>query len=92
MIVRKIEKGRRLRFRTPLALNDNEPPKLIKVKASILVAMATWASIPKLIITGTVTSEVLPVTTLTTLVRKKTKISVISFAAGTRQSYQARTA
>jgi hypothetical protein len=70
-IVRKIEGSKRLRLRTPLPMNGKEPPTLIKVKASMLVAIATWASMPKAIITGTVIREVLPVTTLITLVRKK---------------------
>jgi len=65
-------------------MNGKEPPTLIKVKASMLVAIATWASIPKAIITGTVMSEVLPVTTLMTLVRKNTATRVKSLAPDTR--------
>jgi hypothetical protein len=42
-----------------------------------------WGSTPAAIITGTVMSEVLPVTTLTILVRKKTTIKTMSFDAGT---------
>jgi hypothetical protein len=65
-------------------MNGKEPPTLIKVKASILVATATWASIPKPIITGTVIREVLPVTTLSTLVKKNTAIKAKSLAPGTQ--------
>jgi DNA-binding transcriptional ArsR family regulator len=46
----------------------------------MLVATATWASMPRAIITGTVIRDVLPVTTLTTLVRKNTTIKVAKFA------------
>jgi hypothetical protein len=49
----------------------------------MLVAIATCGSIPRLIITGTVSREVLPVTTLMTLVRKNTTMSATSLAAGT---------
>jgi DNA-binding transcriptional ArsR family regulator len=61
-------------------MNGKEPPTLMKVKASMLVATATWASMPRAIITGTVIRDVLPVTTLTTLVRKNTTIKVAKFA------------
>jgi hypothetical protein len=84
-MVRTIEGAKRLRFRTPFPMNGNEPPTLIKVKASMLVATATWASMPRAIITGTVMREVLPVTTLITLVKKNTAIKVDSLAPDTRQ-------
>jgi hypothetical protein len=66
-------------------MNGNEPPTLMNVKASMLVATATWASMPKAIITGTVMREVLPVATLITLVKKNTAIKVDSLAPDTRQ-------
>jgi hypothetical protein len=56
----------------------------MSVKANMLVAIATWASMPKLIITGIVIRDVLPVTTLTTLVTKKIATSKASFAVSTR--------
>jgi hypothetical protein len=65
-------------------MNGNEPPTLINVKASIFVATATWASMPRAIMTGTVIKEVLPVTTLMTLVKKNTAIRTESLAPGTR--------
>ena len=71
-------------IRMPLPTNGTDPPKLMSVKASMLVAMATWASMPKLIITGIVIRDVLPVTTLTTLVTKKIARSKPSFAVDTR--------
>jgi hypothetical protein len=43
---------------------------IMKVEASMLVATATWASMPKAIITGTLMRDVQPVTTLITLVKK----------------------
>ena len=55
----------------------------MNVSASMLVAMAAWGSIAKLIMTGTVMSDVLPVTTLTTLVRKNTVIRASHLAGGT---------
>ena len=84
MIVRKIEGSKRLRLRTPFPMNSKEPPTLMKLKASMLVAIAMWASIPKAIITGTVMREVLPVTTLITLVRKNTAIKMKSLVPDTR--------
>jgi hypothetical protein len=48
----------------------------------MFVAIATWGSIPNEIMTGTVIREVLPVTTLTMLVRKKTPTKARSFAVG----------
>jgi len=86
MIVRTIESTKRLRFRTPLLMNGKEPPTLINVKASMLVATATWASMPTVIITGTVMRDVLPVKTLITLVRKNTMTRVKSLAPDTRLS------
>ena len=83
MTVRTIEGSRRLRLGTPFPINGKEPPTLMKVKASMLVAIATCASIPKAIITGTVIRDVLPVTTLRTLVKKNTAIRTRSFAVDT---------
>jgi len=83
MIVRKIEGSKRLRLRTPFPMKGKEPPTLMKVKASMLVAIATWASMPRAIMTGTVMRDVLPVTTLMTLVTKKTTTRVKSLAADT---------
>ena len=82
MIVRTTEGSNRLRLRTPLPTNGNEPPTLIKVKASIFVATATWASMPRAIMTGTVIKDALPVTTLITLVKKNTAIKTESLAPG----------
>jgi hypothetical protein len=84
MIVRTTEGSNRLRLRTPLPTNGNEPPTLIKVKASIFVATATWASMPRAIMTGTVIKDVLPVTMLITLVKKNTAIKTESLAPDTR--------
>jgi hypothetical protein len=55
----------------------------MKTRAIMFVATAAWGSIPNWIITGTVISDVLPVTTLITLVRKKTAIRRSSFGIGT---------
>jgi len=71
-------------MRIPFPTNGTDPPTLMSVKASMLVAIATWASMPKLIIAGIVIRDVLPVTTLITLVPKKTAMSKASFAVGTR--------
>ena len=84
MIVRPIEGSSRLRLRMPLPMNGNEPPTLIRVKASMFVATATWASMPRAIMTGTVIKDVLPVTTLITLVKKNTAIRTESLAPDTR--------
>lgn len=65
-------------------MKGREPPTLMKVRANMLVAIATWASTSKAIITGTVMRNVLPVTTLSTLVKKNTAIRVTSRAVGTR--------
>ena len=86
MIVRTIESSKRLRLSTPLPKNGKEPPTLMKVKASMLVATATWASMPKAIITGTVMRDVLPVTTLITLVKKNTMTRVNNLVPVTRLS------
>ena len=67
----------------PLRTKGTEPPRLMKTRAIMFVAMAAWGSMPNWIITGTVISEVLPVTTLITLVRKKTAIKRSSFGVGT---------
>ena len=74
-IVRKIEGSKRLRLRTPFPMNGNEPPTLMNVKASMLVATATWSSMPR---------DVLPVATLMTLVKKNTATRVKSLAPDTR--------
>jgi hypothetical protein len=84
MIVRATEAGKRLQLRAPLPMNGNEPPTLIKVRASMFVATATWASMPRAIMTGTVIKDVLPVTTLITLVKKNTAIRTESLAPDTR--------
>jgi len=84
MTVRRTEGSNRLRLRTPLPINGNEPPTLINVKASMFVATATWASMPRAIMTGTVIKDVLPVTTLITLVKKNTAIKRESLAPDTR--------
>ena len=72
----------------PLRANGSDPPELMKINAIMLVATATCGSIPNAIITGTVMRDVLPVTTLMTLVTKKTAIRIASFEAGTSPSYQ----
>jgi hypothetical protein len=59
------------------------------MRAIILVATATWASIPKAIITGTVISDVLPVTTLIRLVRKKIAIRMSRLPTATRHIIKA---
>ena len=69
--VRAMRSGARRRSIAFLPLKDSVPPVLIKTSASMFVAIADLGSIPNSIIAGTVISEVLPVTTLTTLVRKK---------------------
>jgi hypothetical protein len=51
----------------------------MKVSASILVATAERGSIPNWSMAGTVISEVLPVTTLTMLVKKKMARSASSW-------------
>src|ERR1700678_3899531 len=56
--------------------NGRAPPILINVSASMLVATAACGSMPRLIMAGTVISDPLPVTTLSTLVRKKTTIRI----------------
>jgi hypothetical protein len=50
----------------------------------MFVATATWASMPRAIMTGTVIRDVLPVTTLITLVKKNTAIKTESLAPDTR--------
>jgi hypothetical protein len=86
MIVSTIEGSKRLRLRTPLPMNGNEPPTLINVKAIIFVATATCASMPRAIMTGTVIRDALPVTTLITLVRKKTATRSRILPVGTSSS------
>ena len=55
----------------------------MNVKANMLVAIARCGSMPTLIITGTVMREVLPVTTLITIVREKTTIRMTRCAVDT---------
>lgn len=55
-----------------LPRKGNVPLTLIKVKTSILVAREVRGSTPNCNMAGTVIREVLPVTTLMMLVRKKT--------------------
>jgi len=72
--VKMIRRGSRRRAAALGGRNGRLPPRLIKVSANIFVATATRASIPTWNITGTVMMDVLPVTTLTPLVAKKTEI------------------
>ena len=74
--VRAIKCGKRRRFTTLARRNGKAPPRLMNVSANMLVAKATRGSTPNWNITGTVMTEVLPVTTLTPLVAKKTAIKV----------------
>jgi hypothetical protein len=69
-----IRSGSRRRAGALGGRNGKLPPRLMKVSANILFATATRASIPIWNITGTVMIDVLPVTTLTPLVAKKTAI------------------
>src|ERR1035438_3236922 len=68
-------------------MNGKEPPTLMKVSASMLVAIAMCGSMPRLIIAGTVMIEVLPVTTLITLVKKKIAIRAISCGVDIRLGF-----
>jgi hypothetical protein len=72
--------------RKPLRPRTAGPPTLRKVSTSMFAAIAMWASKPIVIIAGTVMSEVLPVTTLTMLVKNKMVITVMSLLAHTPQS------
>jgi len=56
---------------------------LMNTSAIMFVATATWGSMPNRIMTGTVISDVLPVTTLMRLVKKKTEIRRSIFGSGT---------
>ena len=76
--VRETRSGKRRRSKVPVPRKGSVPPKLKKVKANILVARAVRGSIPNDSMAGTVMSELLPVTTPTTLVRKKITISAVS--------------
>jgi hypothetical protein len=67
-----------------LPTNGKEPPRSLKSKPACSFATATWASMPKAIMTGTVIKDVLPVTTLITLVKKNTAIKRERFASGTQ--------
>jgi hypothetical protein len=78
-----MESGRTWRATTPFRANGNEPPRLMNIKAIMFVATATCGSIPNSIITGTVIKDVLPVTTLIRLVRKKIATRISSLLAGT---------
>jgi hypothetical protein len=60
-------------------LSNNNAPK-----PEPMIVRATEAGIPRAIITGTVIKDVLPVTTLITLVKKNTAIKTESFAPDTR--------
>ena len=66
--VREISIGRQLRMTSRLFKNGSVPPALMNVRAIILVATAIRGSIRNWNISGTVVSEVLPVTTLVELV------------------------
>jgi hypothetical protein len=55
----------------PFFMKGMAPPILKKVRANILVAMATLVSMPNWNITGTVINELLPVITPITAVIKK---------------------
>lgn len=81
--VSEMDRGRRRRSSMPLRAKGSEPPRLMKIRAIILVATAMCDSMPTAIMTGTVMSEVLPVTTLITLVRKKIATRVSNRAVGT---------
>jgi len=60
----------------------------MKINAIMFVATATWGSMPTAIMTGTVMRDVLPVTTLMTLVRKKTETRMSNLSRGTSPYYQ----
>jgi hypothetical protein len=66
-----------------LPINGAEPPVLMNTSAIIFVATAMCGSTPRAIMAGTVMRDVLPVTTLTRLVRKKMATRMASFVAGT---------
>jgi hypothetical protein len=51
-------------------------PRLIKVRANIFVANAVFGATWNCIMAGTVIKDVLPVTTLTALVRRKMQIKI----------------
>jgi hypothetical protein len=69
--------------------HGNDPPALMKTSASMFVATATCGSTPNAMRTGTVMRDVLPVTTLMLLVRKKTAATMKSLASGTRHLIKA---
>jgi hypothetical protein len=54
-----------------LPTKGSAPPALMKVRPNMFVATATRGSMPNWYMAGTVMRELLPVTTPTTLVRKK---------------------
>jgi len=67
-------------------MKGKEPPMLIRIKANMLVVTARWGSMPNAINAGTVMRDVLPVTTLMTLVKKKTALRMTSFSGDTKRS------
>lgn len=75
-------------FNNAFRAKGSDPPTLMKINAIMFVATATCGSTPNAIITGTVMRDVLPVTTLMTLVTKKTAARMASFDAATSSSYQ----
>jgi hypothetical protein len=81
-----MEAGRRRRSITPSRANGSDPPRLMKIRAIMFVATATCGSIPNSIITGTVISDVLPVTTLMRLVKKKIRTRLSNLLAGIKTS------
>ena len=71
-------KDKRRRSNAPLPEKGNVQPRLMNIEPNIFVARATRGSMPNANIVGTVMSELLPVTTPMTLVRKKITISATS--------------
>jgi len=85
--VMAIRRGKRRLFTVSVLRNGKLPPMLMKVSANMLVATATRASIPSWNITGTVMTEVLPVTTLTPLVTKNTATKMTNCICGTASHF-----
>lgn len=71
MSVKNISNGNRPVLIIPLPKKGSVPPTLIKVNASILVAMAIRGLTPNSSMTGTVMREVLPAIVLIMLAIKK---------------------
>ena len=71
-IVRQMNAGNRFLGRTLPFRKGSAPPKLRKIRANMFVATAARGSNPNCSMTGTVTRDVLPVTTLITAVQKNT--------------------